>query len=178
MNYVLNPLFNHFLTGTNQCDPLPDMIEARSSFSAVTYGSSVFAIGGHNGADRWLGEVEQYNFEEQVWRPYTTLVTPRSGSRCVQTLVTTIITCGMVQVYRVRGQGVRPGRLRRHLQTALSGVLHPRTSWQQTCVASGEASDCGPAISKEAQVADMLEPRSNFSVAVIDNRLMVMGGYR
>ena len=141
MNYVLNPLFNHFLTGTNQWDPLPDMIEARSDFSAVTYGSSVFAIGGHNGADRWLGEVEQYNFEEQVWTPYTTLVTPRSGSRCVQTLVTTITTCGMVQVHRVRGQGVRPGWLQRHLH-------------------------------------DMLEPRHDFSVAVIDNRLMVMGGVR
>ena len=30
----------------------------------------------------------------------------------------------------------------------------------------------------EAQVADMLEPRSNFSVAVLDDRLMVMGGFR
>ena len=30
----------------------------------------------------------------------------------------------------------------------------------------------------EAQVADMMEPRSNFSVAVLDDRLMVMGGYR
>ena len=30
---------------------------------------------------------------------------------------------------------------------------------------------------KEAQVADMLEPRSNFSVGVLDNRLMVMGGH-
>ena len=31
---------------------------------------------------------------------------------------------------------------------------------------------------REAQVADMLEPRSHFSVAVLDDRLMVMGGYR
>ena len=30
----------------------------------------------------------------------------------------------------------------------------------------------------EAQVADMLEPRSNFSVAVLGDRLMVMGGFR
>ena len=130
MSYISYLLFNHSLTGTNQWDPLPDMNEIRSDFSAVTYGSRVFAIGGFNGTDV-LGGVEQYNFEEQVWRPYTTLVTPRSGSRCVQTLVTTITTCGMVQVHRVRGQGVRPGRLRRHLQTALSGVLHPRTSWHQ-----------------------------------------------
>ena len=28
----------------------------------------------------------------------------------------------------------------------------------------------------EVQVANMLEPRSNFSVAVLDDRLMVMGG--
>ena len=35
-----------------------------------------------------------------------------------------------------------------------------------------------PSFHRKAQVADMLEPRSNFSVAVIDDRLMVMGGYR
>ena len=59
-------------------------------------------------------------------------------------------------------------------------MLHPRTSWHQAQVAPGKTTDCGPAaVSKlEAQVADMLEPRSNFSVAVIDDRLMVMGGYR
>ena len=47
----------------------------------------------------------------------------------------------MVQVHRVRGQGVRSGRVRRHLQTEHSGVLHPRTSWhqvrQQTMGSSG-----------------------------------------
>ena len=94
--------FNHFLTltGTNQWDPLPDMNEIRSDFSAVTYGSSVFAIGGFNGTDV-LGGVEQYNFEEGVWRRYTSLVTPRSGNRCISIIVATINTCGMVQVHRV-----------------------------------------------------------------------------
>ena len=71
--------FNHFLTGTNQWDPLPDMNEIRSDFSAVTYGSSAFAIGGFNGTDV-LGGVEQYNFEEGIWRRYTSLVTPRSSA--------------------------------------------------------------------------------------------------
>ena len=28
------------------------------------------------------------------------------------------------------------------------------------------------------KVADMLEPRSNFSVAILNGRLVVMGGYR
>ena len=92
MNYISYLLFNHSVTGTNQWDPLPDMNEIRSDFSAVTYGSRVFAIGGFNGTDV-LGGVEQYNFEEQVWRPYTSLITPRSGTRCVKTLVTTITTC-------------------------------------------------------------------------------------
>ena len=87
-------------TGTNQWDPLPDMNEIRSDFSAVTYGSSVFAVGGFNGTDV-LGGVEQYNFEEGVWRRYTSLVTPRSGTRCISIMVATINTCGMVQVRRV-----------------------------------------------------------------------------
>ena len=62
----------------------------------------------------------------------------------------------------------------------LSGTAGPAVPqhlppWHQVMT-----SDCGPAaISKlKSQVADMLEPRSNFSVAVIDDRLMVMGGYR
>ena len=33
-------------------------------------------------------------------------------------------------------------------------------------------------IEREAQVAKMLEPRSSFPVAVLDDRLMVMGGCR
>ena len=127
--FPLFRLFNLFLTGTNQWDPLPDMNEIRSNFSAVTYGNRVFAIGGFNGTDV-LAEVEQFNFEEQTWTRYTSLVTPRSGTRCILALV--IITQGTcVQVHRVRGQGVCAGRVRRHLQAALSGVLHPRTSWHQ-----------------------------------------------
>ena len=105
------------------------MLEIRSDFSAVTHGSRVFAIGGFNGTDV-LAEVEQFNFEEQTWTRYTSLVTPRSGTRCIF-LALAIITCGVVQVDRVRGQGVCTGRVRRHLQAALSGVLHPRTSWYQ-----------------------------------------------
>ena len=109
------------------------MNEIRADFSAVTYGSHVFAIGGVNGTQTdVLGGVEQFNFEEQIWTRYTSLVTPRSGTRCILALVIITITCGVVQVHRVRGQGVRTGRVRRHLhQAALSGVLHPRTSWHQ-----------------------------------------------
>ena len=62
------------------------MNEIRSDFSAVTYGSSVFAIGGFNGTDV-LGGVEQFNFEEQIWRRYTSLVTPRSGTRWISIMV-------------------------------------------------------------------------------------------
>ena len=71
------------------------MTEIRSDFSAVTYGSSVFAIGGFNGTDV-LGRVEQYNFEEGVWMPYTSLVTPRSGTRCISTMVTHVAWCRSV----------------------------------------------------------------------------------
>ena len=36
----------------------------------------------------------------------------------------------------------------------------------------------GHPFEREAQVANMLEPRPSFSVAFLDDRLMVMGGYR
>ena len=94
-----------------------------------------------------LGGMEQYNSEEGVWRRYTSLVTPRSGTR-FSFLALVIITCGVVQVHRVRGQGVCAGRVQRHLQAALSGVLHPRTSWHQAKVAPGETTDYGATISK------------------------------
>ena len=69
--------------------------------SAVTYGGSVFAIGGFNERREVLGGVEQYNFEEGIWSGYTNLATPRHRARCISTMVATINTCGMVQVHRV-----------------------------------------------------------------------------
>ena len=125
---TFDPLFDHFPTGTNQWDPLPDMTGVRSDFSAVTFGSSVFAIGGNNGTGV-QGGVEQYHFEEEIWRHYTSLVTPRASHRFIITLVTINSFC-MAQVHRVRGQGVRAGRVHAGLGcAALSGVLHPWTSW-------------------------------------------------
>ena len=87
--------FTHFLTETNQWDPLPDMNERRSALSAVTYGSSVFAIGGFNRTGT-LGGVEEYNFEEGVWKSYTSLATPRWAARFILTLVATINSFGIV----------------------------------------------------------------------------------
>ena len=84
------------------------MNEARTACSAVTYGSSVFAIGGCNRTGV-LGGVEQYHFDEEIWKHYTSLVTPRASHRFIITLVTINSFC-MAQVYRVRGQGVRSGR--------------------------------------------------------------------
>ena len=57
------------------------MTEARSHFSAVTFGDQIFAIGGFNGTDE-LATVELFDVERQLWRRYTSLVTPRSGTRC------------------------------------------------------------------------------------------------
>ena len=57
------------------------MTEARLQFSAVTFGDQIFAIGGFNGTDV-LATVEVFNVEQQLWGPYTSLVTPRYGARC------------------------------------------------------------------------------------------------
>ena len=57
------------------------MTEVRSDFSAVTFRDQIFAIGGFNGTDV-LATVELFDVEQQLWRPYTSLVTPRYGNRC------------------------------------------------------------------------------------------------
>ena len=57
------------------------MMEVRSNFSAVTFRDQIFAIGGYNGTER-LARVEVFDVEQQLWRPYTSLVTPRYGNRC------------------------------------------------------------------------------------------------
>ena len=57
------------------------MTEVRSNFSAVTFGDQIFAIGGYNGTER-LATVEVFDVEQQLWRPYTSLVTPRFCTRC------------------------------------------------------------------------------------------------
>ena len=68
--------------------------------------------------------------------------------QCSSTMVATINTCGIVQVCR-------------------------RPRWHQV-----RRQTVGQQFQREVQVANMLEPRSNFSVAVLGDRLMVMGGYR
>ena len=57
------------------------MTEVRSDFSAVTFRDQIFAIGGFKGTDV-LVTVELFDVEQQLWRPYTSLVTPRYGARC------------------------------------------------------------------------------------------------
>ena len=56
------------------------MTEVRTDFSAVTFRDQIFAIGGFNGTDV-LATVEVFDVEQQLWRPYTSLVTPRYGNR-------------------------------------------------------------------------------------------------
>ena len=114
------------------------MTEVRSDFSAVTFGDQIFAIGGFNGTEV-LARVELFDVEQQLWRPYTSLVTPRSGTRCKSAYITQTIIhhSGNAQGDCVRGQGLCSGWVRWHLETAFGGVLHPWTSWQQTKVAPG-----------------------------------------
>ena len=57
------------------------MTETRLQFSAVTFRDQIFTIGGFNGMDV-LATVELFDVEQQLWRPYTSLVTPRYGIRC------------------------------------------------------------------------------------------------
>ena len=57
------------------------MTEVRSDFSAVTFRDQIFAIGGFNGTEV-LARVEVFDVEQQLWRHYTSLVPPRSGTRC------------------------------------------------------------------------------------------------
>ena len=114
------------------------MTEVRSDFSAVTFRDQIFAIGGFNGTDV-LATVEVFDVEQQLWRPYTSLVTPRSSTRCKSAYITQTIIhhSGNAQGDCVRGQGLCSGWVRWHLEAAFGGVLHPWTSRQQTKVAPG-----------------------------------------
>ena len=112
------------------------MTEVRSDFSAVTFADQIFAIGGFNGTEV-LARVEVFDVEQQLWRPYTSLVTPRSGTRCHFMFASCHHHFGNAQVDCVRGQGLCSGWVRWHLEAAFGRVLHPWTSWQQTKVAPG-----------------------------------------
>ena len=90
----------HFVAATNQWEPLPDMTEVRNGFSAVTFDDHIFAIGGYNGTER-LASVEVYLPEEQVWRYYTSLATPRRGVRCHFTIAPSKNYFGNTQGNRV-----------------------------------------------------------------------------
>jgi len=94
-----------------------------------------------------LGGVEQYHFDEEIWKHYSSLVTPRASHRSI---------VYEDKVYVLGGYDSNDSELR-SVECFTPGPPGTRPIWHQ--------------------VADMLEPRSNFSVAVLDNRLMVMGGY-
>ena len=90
----------HVVAATNQWEPMPDMAEVRFDFSAVTFADHIFAIGGHNGTEA-LASVEVYLLEEQVWRYYTSLATPRAGVRCHFTIAPSKNYFGNTQGNRV-----------------------------------------------------------------------------
>ena len=127
----------HVVAATNQWEPLPDMTEVRSNFSAVTFAHHIFAIGGYSGTDSELASVEVYIPEEQVWRHYTSLATPRAGVRCHFTIVASKNYFGNAQGNRVRREGLCSWGARWHLEAVLGGVFHPWTSWQRTNLAPG-----------------------------------------
>ena len=112
------------------------MTEVRSDFSAVTFGDQIFAIGGFNGTDE-LATVELFDVEQQLWRPYTSLVTPRWNSRCHFILASCHHHSAVAQGDCVRGQDLCSGWVRWHLEAEFGGVLHPWTSWQRTNLAPG-----------------------------------------
>ena len=86
------------------------MTEVRSDFSAVTFGDQIFAIGGFNGTEV-LARVEVFDVEQQLWRPYTSLVTPRSGTRCKSAYITQSIIhhSGNAQGDCLGGEGLCSG---------------------------------------------------------------------
>ena len=112
------------------------MTEVRTDFSAVTFRDQIFAIGGFNGTDV-LATVEVFNVEQQLWGPYTSLVTPRSGTRYHFILVSCHHHSGNAQGDCLRGEGLCSGWVQWHLEAEFGGVLHPWTSWQRTNLAPG-----------------------------------------
>ena len=66
---------------------MPDMREARSGLSVVTFGNSIFAIGGQvnvlnvNDVEVVLNTVERFDFDEGAWKHCFDLNTPRHGHR-------------------------------------------------------------------------------------------------
>ena len=66
---------------------MPDMREARSGLSVVTFGNSIFAIGGQvnvlnvNDVEVVLNTVERFDFDEGAWKHCFDLNTPRHDHR-------------------------------------------------------------------------------------------------
>ena len=66
---------------------MPDMREARSGLSVVTFGNSIFAIGGQvnvlnfNDSEVVLNTVERFDFDEGAWKHCFDLNTPRHDHR-------------------------------------------------------------------------------------------------
>ena len=75
---------------------MPDMREARSGLSVVTFGNSIFAIGGArsevNDSEVVLNTVERFDFDEGAWKHCFDLNTPRHDHR-FDLFVRVTVTC-------------------------------------------------------------------------------------
>ena len=80
-------------SGTNKWEPLPDMQEARRHMSLVSFGNSIFAIGGYDGT-KTLSSVERFDFNQGAWNHCYDLNSPWPFARSILAIISVTYWCG------------------------------------------------------------------------------------
>lgn len=62
---------------------LPAMNEGRHKHGSVVLANQIYAIGGRNPSEKFLGSVERYDIAHNRWSAAASLITPRAEFGCV-----------------------------------------------------------------------------------------------
>jgi len=169
------------------------MLSKRSSVATTNFQSKLVALGGRDGINR-LRSAEIYDPGTNQWDPLPDMNETRSHFSAL-THGSSVFAIGGFNGTDALGE-VEQFNFEEQIWTRYTSLATPRMCHRSivyedkvyvlggrdgtSMLRSVECFTPGPPGTRPRwhQVADMLEPRSNFSVAVIDDRLMVMGGYR
>ena len=70
-------MLNVCLTGTHKWNAVSPMCHHRTQCGAAVVNSKIYAVGGRGQSGEYLGEVERYSADLNVWRPVAPLLLER-----------------------------------------------------------------------------------------------------
>ena len=167
------------------------MNNARCLMSTAVHQGRIYAIGGYDRRSR-LNSIEYFDPKENTW----TLLSPMTNARCGHTSVTygdKIYVIGgfgsdeedlsSVEVYEIEAQEWTWGPSLNQPRTGCKAVVYRHKIFVLGGKHGGQTSGSVECLDMTqprpvwSQAADMITERADFGATVVDDRILVMGGF-